>query len=164
VVYGGLYHFNPSEQGLLYLPLLAGSLLAECGTGRMGDKVVASDFSCPLGIPAIIERRNAKYATGKRGSDPEITTSTTALCLPEDVQSDSTKVPEMRLVIAFPGILICIVRGLEGLFTDLPPLIRSMQASLLWFGFGVEKHLHWAHLAVASGLGAYGTQMVTSIM
>ncbi|KAF9777294.1 major facilitator superfamily domain-containing protein [Thelephora terrestris] len=117
VVYGGLYHFNPSEQGLLYLPLLAGSLLAECGTGRMGDK----------------------------GSDPEITTSTSALCLPKDVQSDSTKVPEMRLVIAFPGILICI-------------------ASLLWFGFGVEKHLHWAHLAVASGLGAYGTQMVTSII
>lgn len=37
-----------------------------------------------------------------------------------------------------------------------------MQAGLLWFGFGVEKHLHWAHLAVASGLGAYGAQMVTS--
>ena len=33
----------------------------------------------------------------------------------------------------------------------------------MWFGFAVEKHLHWAQLAVASGLAAYGAQMVTSI-
>ena len=34
---------------------------------------------------------------------------------------------------------------------------------LLWFGIGVEKYLEWANLAVASGLAAYGAQLITSI-
>ena len=45
--------------------MLAGSLLAECGTGRVGDKLVSSDFSCPLGLLTVFEERNAEYAAGK---------------------------------------------------------------------------------------------------
>ena len=120
MVYGSLYHFNPSKQGLLYLPMLAGSLLAECGTGQLGDKIVAPDFSCPLGIPAIIERRNAKYAASKKGGDPGSTSSTIALCLPEDVRTDGTKVPEMRLVIALFGMLTCIVSNIEVVPKTIP--------------------------------------------
>jgi len=138
VVYGVLYRFNPSTQGLLYLPMLAGSLLAEVGTGRAGDRCVAADLSSPLGV--LIGRRNAEYAASAKGGDPESPTLRRA-----DVRNDSSKVPEMRLVIALVGMLISI-------------------AGLLWFGFGVEKHLHWAHLAVSSGVAAYGVQMVTSIL
>jgi hypothetical protein len=91
--------------------MLAGSLIAECGTGRAGDKFVTPGFTCPLGILAIIEKRNLQYATKKSENDPEIHTSTTALRLPEDsVRSDKTKVPELRLVIAMVGMLMCIVR------------------------------------------------------
>ena len=108
VVYGGLYGFNPSELGLLYLPMLVGSLLAECGTGRAGDKCVAADLSNPLGV--LIGRRNASYTTSKESSDVESPSSTTTVHRPGGgVRSDSSKVPEMRLVIALFGILICIV-------------------------------------------------------
>ena len=65
IVYGILYRFNPLKLGSLYLLMLAGSVLAECGTGRVGDKLVSSDFSCPLGLLTIIEKRNAEYAAGK---------------------------------------------------------------------------------------------------
>ena len=113
VVYGTLYHFNPSKQGLLYLPMLVGSLLAECGTGRVGDKLVSSDFSCPLGVLTIIEKRNAKYAAGKRAGGAESTTSVTVIPPQgDDVRSDSTKVPETRLVLALLGSFFCIVGGL----------------------------------------------------
>jgi len=143
VVYGVLYRFNPSTQGLLYLPMLIGSLLAECGTGQAGDKCVAADLSSPLGV--LIGKRNAEYAASNKGVDAESPKSVNGTRRHEgDVRSDSTKVPEMRLVLAVLGMLISI-------------------AGLLWFGFGVKKHLHWAHLAVATGVAAYGAQMVTSI-
>jgi len=103
VVYGTLYHFNPSTQGLLYLPMLIGSLLAECGTGRTGDRCVAADLSGTLG--SLIGRRNAEYAaSNKKSFDIESPSSA-----PVDARSDSTKVPEMRLIIAVLGMLICIV-------------------------------------------------------
>ena len=108
VIYGGLYHFNPSRQGLLYLPMLAGSLLAECGTGQAGDKCVAADLSGPLGV--LIGKRNAGYANSKKENDIESPTYEITTRQPAgEVQSDSTKVPEMRLVIALLGVLICIV-------------------------------------------------------
>lgn len=111
VVYGRLYKFDPSKQGLLYLPMLAGSLLAECGTGRAGDKCVAADLSSLLGV--LVGRRNAEYASGTKPIDPESSASATVVRSPEgDAKSDSTKVPEMRLVIALLGTLICIVGGL----------------------------------------------------
>ena len=119
VVYGTLYHFNPSKQGLLYLPMLVGSLLAECGTGRVGDKLVSSDFYCPLGLLTIIEKRNAKYAAGKRADGAENPTSVTAIRPQgDDVRSDSTKVPETRLVLALLGSFFCIVGGLRSYFNN----------------------------------------------
>ena len=112
VVYGRLYHFNPAKQGLLYLPMLLGSLLAECGTGRAGDKCVAADLSSPLG--ALIGRRNADYAASRKSTDVESPNSVSPLHRPADnSRSDSSKVPEMRLVIAFLGILICMVSRLN---------------------------------------------------
>jgi len=112
VVYGGLYHFNPSTQGLLYLPMLIGSLLAECGTGQAGDRCVAADLSSPLGM--LIGRRNADYAAKEKGGDVEGPPYMNTLRRPGvEVRSDSTKVPEMRLILAFIGILISIVRGLR---------------------------------------------------
>jgi len=115
VVYGELYHFNPERQGLLYLPMLAGSLLAECGTGQAGDRCVAADLSSPLGM--LIGRHNADYAARKKGGDAEGPASVTAIRRMEgNVQSDSSKVPEMRLVVALVGTLICIVRCLPGDF------------------------------------------------
>ena len=123
VVYGGLYHFNPSRQGLLYLPMLAGSLLAECGTGQAGDKCVAADLSGPLGV--LIGKRNANYANSKKESDIESPTYEITTRQPAgDVQSDSTKVPEMRLVIALLGVLICIVGHLQNSF--LKPSANSI--------------------------------------
>ena len=108
VVYGRLYKFNPSKQGLLYLPMLIGSLLAECGTGRAGDKCVAADLSGTLGL--LIGRRNANYAASKKANNVESPTSATAIHRSKgDAWSDSTKVPEMRLVIALVGVLFCIV-------------------------------------------------------
>jgi len=115
VVYGTLYQFDPSKQGLLYLPMLAGSLLAECGTGQAGDKCVAVDLSSPLGV--LVGRRNAEYAANKKSSDIESPTSVAAVRKSAgDAQSDSTKVPEMRLVIALLGMLICIVSRLQSRF------------------------------------------------
>jgi len=112
VVYGGLYHFNPSTQGLLYLPMLIGSLLAECGTGQAGDRCVAADLSSPLGM--LIGRRNADYASSNKGGDVGGPPYMNTLRRPGgEVRSDSTKVPEMRLILAFIGMLICIVRGLR---------------------------------------------------
>jgi len=108
VVYGRLYKFNPSKQGLLYLPMLVGSLLAECGTGQAGDKCVAADLSGTLGT--LIGRRNADYSASKKANDVESPTAATAIHRSKgDAQSDSTKVPEMRLAIALVGVLICIV-------------------------------------------------------
>ena len=108
MVYGRLYHFDPARQGLLYLPMLIGSLLAECGTGQAGDKCVAADLSSTLGV--LIGRRNADYAAKKNSIDIETPTSVTPFHRPgDDVRSDSSKVPEMRLIIAFIGIHICIV-------------------------------------------------------
>ena len=109
VVYGVLYRFNPSTQGLLYLPMLAGSLLAEVGTGRAGDRCVAADLSSPLGV--LIGRRNAEYAASGKGGDAESPALRRA-----DVRSDSSKVPEMRLVIALVGMLISIVGSPRGGF------------------------------------------------
>ena len=92
--------------------MLAGSLLAECGTGQAGDKCVAADLSGPLGV--LIGKRNAGYAASKKSSDAESPASVTAIRRPEgDARSDSTKVPEMRLVIALLGIVICIVGGFQ---------------------------------------------------
>lgn len=109
-IYGDLYHFNPSKQGLLYLPMLAGSLLAGCGIGRAGDKCVIADLSGPLGV--LIGKRNADYAANKKTIDAETPTSVTTVYGPEDdARGDRTKVPEMRLVIALVGVLICIVGG-----------------------------------------------------
>ena len=54
-----------------------------------------------------------EYAASKKGGDPGSTSSTTALCRPEDVRSDGTKVPEMRLVIALFGMFPCIVSNIE---------------------------------------------------
>jgi len=117
VVYGTLYRFNPSTQGLLYLPMLIGSLLAECGTGQAGDKCVASDLSSFLGL--LIGRRNAEYAASEKSYDAENSVSTPATLGPEaDAKSDSTKVPEMRLVIAVLGMLICIVSVTPDRFSD----------------------------------------------
>ena len=108
MVYGRLYKFNPSKQGLLYLPMLIGSLLAECGTGRAGDKCVAADLSGTLGL--LIGRRNAEYAASKKANDVESPTSATGIHQSKgDIRSDSTKVPEMRLVLALVGVLVCIV-------------------------------------------------------
>ena len=132
MVYGRLYKFNPSKQGLLYLPMLIGSLLAECGTGRAGDKCVAADLSGTLGT--LIGRRNAEYAASKKASDVENPTSGTALHRSKgDVRSDSTKVPEMRLAIALVGVLICIVSGLPvgfplGIYSPYP----SGRTSVVW--------------------------------
>ena len=108
VVYGTLYDFSPSTQGLLYLPMLIGSVLAEFGTGQVGDKCVAADLSSPLGV--LIGKRNADYATGTKASEVENPTSVSTVRHPEGAsKSDSTRVPEMRLVIGLVGILICIV-------------------------------------------------------
>lgn len=108
VVYGILYHFDPSKQGLLYLPMVAGSLLAEFGTGRAGDKCVAAELSSPLGL--FIGKRNAEYSAGKKSIEIETPASPIAVHRPNgNAKSDSTKVPEMRLVIALLGMLICIV-------------------------------------------------------
>ena len=82
---------------------MIGSLLAECGTGQAGDRCVAADLSGTLG--SLIGRRNAEYAAGNEKSfDIERPSSA-----PVDARSDSTKVPEMRLIIAVLGMLICIV-------------------------------------------------------
>jgi len=95
--------------------MLLGSLLAECGTGQAGDKCVAADLSGPLGV--LIGKRNANYAASEKPSDAESPASVTAVRRPEgDVRSDSTKVPEMRLVIALLGMLICIVGRLPSRF------------------------------------------------
>jgi hypothetical protein len=142
--------------------MLAGSLLAECESGRVGDRFVTPDFTWPLGILAIIEKRNSQYTTKKSGNDPESHASTTALRLPEDsVRSDNADVPELRLMIAMLGVLMCIVG--EVAFSKIPatdgiPLGQSIVVRFWSWG-----HLHWVHLAVASGLGACGVQMVTSI-
>jgi hypothetical protein len=77
VVYWALYHFDPSKQDLLDLPMLARSLLAECGPGQVGDKFVSSDFSCPLGMVAMIGKLNAKDPARNKGIGSE--SSTTAL-------------------------------------------------------------------------------------
>ena len=125
VVYGTLYHFDPSKQGLLYLPMLAGSLLAEVGTGQAGDRCVAADLSGPLGL--LIGKRNAEYAANKKAAaDVESSTSFSALRRPEDdVRSDSTKVPEMRLIIALLGMLICIVSCTPSMDPRRSVLIRT---------------------------------------
>jgi hypothetical protein len=139
--------------------MLAGSDLAECGPGQAGDKSVSSDFSCP---PGMIGKRNAKYAARNKGIGPE--SSTTALHSPEDdIQKDGSRVPEARLVITLFGMLVCIVRGflLVSKF-KFPRFAGIPIGSLLWFGYGVERHIHWAPLASTSDLGAYGTQIVTS--
>jgi hypothetical protein len=109
VVYGTLYRFNPSTQGLLYLPMLIGSLLAECGTGQAGDRCVAADLSGPLGL--LIGQRNAEYAATEKARDVENSVSAPATRGREVDRSDSSKVPEMRLIIALLGMLICIVGG-----------------------------------------------------
>jgi hypothetical protein len=110
VVYGALYHFDPSKRGVLYLPMLAGSLLAECRPGQVGDKFVSSDFSCPLGMLGIIDKCNTKYAARNKGISPE--SSTTALHQPEDgVRKGGSRIPEARLVITLFGMFVCIVRG-----------------------------------------------------
>lgn len=97
--------------------MLIGSLLAECGTGQAGDKCVASDLSSLLGL--LIGRRNAEYAASKKSYDAENFVSTPATLGPEaDAKSDSTKVPEMRLVIAVLGMLICIVSVTPDRFSD----------------------------------------------
>lgn len=99
--------------------MLAGSLLAECGTGQAGDKFVSPDFSCPLGILTIICKRNAEYAARKKGCDPERSASVTTLHRPEgEVQRDGSRVPEMRLVIGLLGILVCIVGGFRSDFQN----------------------------------------------
>ena len=125
MVYGTLYRFDPSKQGLLYLPMLAGSLLAEVGTGQAGDRCVAADLSSPLGL--LIGKRNAEYAINKKVSiDVESATSSTALRrLEGDARSDSTKVPEMRLIIALLGILICIVSCTTGVVLRRSVLIGT---------------------------------------
>jgi hypothetical protein len=93
--------------------MLVGSLLAECGTGQAGDKCVAADLSSPLGV--LIGKRNAGYAISKKENDIESPTYEITTRRPAgEVQSDSTKVPEMRLVIALLGVLICIVGDLHG--------------------------------------------------
>ena len=91
--------------------MLVGSLLAECGTGQVGDKLVSSDFSCPLGILTIVSKRNAVYAARNTGSASQSSASVAALRPQEDdVQRDTSSVPEARLVLALVGMFICIVR------------------------------------------------------
>ena len=88
--------------------MLIGSLLAEFGTGRAGDKCVAADLSGLLG--SLIGRRNAEYAADKKSGDVESPVFDPAAHGQEtDAKSDSPKVPEMRLIIALFGMLICIV-------------------------------------------------------
>lgn len=92
--------------------MLAGSLLAECGTGQVGDKFVSSDFSCPLGTLSIIGKRNAEYAARKKGTGAGSSTSVAALRQSEeDVQRGNSRIPEARLVLALLGMLMCIVGG-----------------------------------------------------
>ena len=86
--------------------MLIGSLLAECGTGRAGDRCVAADLSGPLGL--LIGKRNAEYAAGKKSLDVG---NLKAHGSEADARSNSTKVPEMRLIIGLLGLLICIVSG-----------------------------------------------------
>jgi len=92
--------------------MLIGSLLAECGTGQAGDRCVAADLSSILGL--LIGRRNAEYAASKKSLDAENPASASVA----DAKSDSTKVPEMRLVIAVLGMLICIVGATLDPFSD----------------------------------------------
>ena len=89
--------------------MLVGSLLAEYSTGRAGDKCVAADLSSLLGV--LVGRRNADYAASEKSIDVESPSPVSPIHRrPGDgVRSDSSKVPEMRLVIALIGILICIV-------------------------------------------------------
>jgi len=149
VVYGRLYKFNPSKQGLLYLPMLVGSLLAECGTGQAGDKCVAADLSGNLGV--LIGRRNADYATSKKAVDVESPKSATTIHRPEgDSRSDSTKVPEMRLVIALFGVLVCIVSGLQvGFKIGTCSLYFLGRPSVVWYWsqkappLGKSRHREW---------------------
>ena len=94
--------------------MLFGSLLAECGTGQAGDKCVAADLSGLLGV--LVGKRNAEYATSNKSNDVENPASATLARSNGDVQSDSTKVPEMRLVIALLGMVICIVGYFQGCF------------------------------------------------
>lgn len=101
--------------------MLAGSILAECSTGQVGDKFVSSDFSCPLGILAIIGKRNAEYAARKHGTGLE--SSVTALHQPDhdsDVLRDSSTAPEKRLVIALLGMITCIVGRIRLIYQSRP--------------------------------------------
>ena len=96
--------------------MLIGSLLAEIGTGQVGDKCVAADLSSLLGV--LIGRRNAEYAGNKKSIDVERPESAAANHRPEgDARNDSSKVPEMRLVLALLGVLICMVCCLRSGFT-----------------------------------------------
>jgi hypothetical protein len=67
-----LYHFDPPKPGVLYLLMLAGSLLAECCLEQVGDTFVSSNFSCPLGMLGIIDKRNTKSAAATRGLAPKV--------------------------------------------------------------------------------------------
>jgi len=54
------------------------------------------------------------------------------------------RVPEMRMTVGLCGVLLSII-------------------GLVWFGVGIEMHLHWANLAVATGIAAFGVQISTSV-
>lgn len=85
-VYGGLYHFEPSEQGLLYLPMLAGSILGESATGSVSDWLAAAPHANFLAL-----------WVAKR---------TTATEIPE-------LIPEMRLFLGLCGTLVSTVRSIQ---------------------------------------------------
>ncbi|KAH7886720.1 major facilitator superfamily domain-containing protein [Phlebopus sp. FC_14] len=114
VIYGEVYGFDDRAQGLLYVPLLVGSLIAEGITGRAGDWIVYGRYYGPLGSHSEVEVKNKE-----RGM------ITPATPLPK---------LERRLIIGHAGILLSIVGFLWfGLSAD-----RRDHWALLAVGSGVN--------------------------
>jgi len=89
-VYGRLYEFSPANQGLLYLPMLIGSLLAELVAGRLGDRFVAESSRSPIGM--WILKKNDRAPRSR-----------------DDVEdTEEERVPELRLIVGLVGVLFSI--------------------------------------------------------
>jgi hypothetical protein len=83
-VYGVEYSFNPSVQGLLYLPMLIGVVLGEFAAGPAGDWATRAPHA------SAISRWVAKRNTQPKDKDG--------------------RVPEMRVLVAFGGVVLSVVR------------------------------------------------------
>jgi hypothetical protein len=91
-IYGGIYGFNPSKQGLLYLPMLIGSIIGELITGPLGDRTVAGHPRNRVGRWVV--KKNAK--AGEANVEAAET-------------EEEETVPEMRLLVGLAGTIFSVV-------------------------------------------------------